>query len=66
MTRYSIEPKDRIFVNGYRFLSFGKNMSKNIDKNVNGKYNQKRLDHAKQSATNTRKKYFKKVIQKIT
>ena len=30
MTHYSIEPEDQIFVQGYGFLSFAKNMSKNI------------------------------------
>ena len=28
--RYSIEPSDRIYVKGYRFLSFAKNMDKNL------------------------------------
>ena len=55
MMRYSIQPRDRIFVKGYRFLSFAKNMGKyvgkNISKIVSGKYGQKLLDHAKQSAT---------------
>ena len=32
MTRYSVQPRDRIFVKGYGFLSFAKNMGKNIDK----------------------------------
>ena len=49
--RYSVQPRDRIFVKGYGFLSFAKNMSKNIGKNKNknlsGKYSQKLLDHAK-------------------
>ena len=53
MTCYSIKLRDGIFVKGYGFLSFAKNMSKNIvkniSKNVNGKYSQKPLDHAKQS-----------------
>ena len=31
----------------------GKNIVKNISKNLSGKYNQKLLDHAKQSATDT-------------
>ena len=35
MTCYSIELGDQIFVIGYGFLSFAKNMSKNIDKNIN-------------------------------
>ena len=28
--RYSIEPRDRIYVTSYRFLSFAKNMGKNV------------------------------------
>ena len=43
----TIEPKDQIFVERYRFLSFAKNMDKNIDKNVSvslsSKYTQKTL-----------------------
>ena len=43
----------------------GKNICKNISKNLSGKYTQKRLDHAKQSATDmlktaSKKKQFKK------
>ena len=34
MTRYSVQPKDQTFVNGYGFLSFAKNMGKNIGKNI--------------------------------
>ena len=41
MTRYSVQPRDQIFVKGYGFLSFAKNMGKNIginvSKNVSGK-----------------------------
>ena len=36
---YSIEPKDRIYVKGYAFLSFAKNMGKNSS----NKYSQKLL-----------------------
>ena len=75
MTRYSVYPRDRIFVKGYGFLSFvknmGKNIGKNISKNLSGKYTpgmlamcQKLLDHAKQSATDTYKTASKRVIQK--
>ena len=32
--RYSVQPRYRIFVKGYGFLSFTKNMDKNISKNV--------------------------------
>ena len=45
--RYSIEPKDRIYVKGYGFLSFAKNMGKNLS----SKYGQKLLDSAKKSTT---------------
>ena len=59
MIPYSIHPRDRTFVKVYGFLSFAKNMGKNIGKNINknlsGKYSQKLLDHAKQSATDALK-----------
>ena len=41
--RYSIEPRDRIYVKGYGFLSFAKNMGKCLS----NKYGQKLLDSAK-------------------
>ena len=66
MMRYSAYPRVRIFVKGYGFLSFAKNMGKNIGKNVrktlSGKYSQKLLDHAKKSATDTLKTTSKGVI----
>ena len=69
MTRYSVQLRDRIFVKGYGFLSFtknmGKNIGKNITKNLSSKYNQKILDHAKQSATDAIKTASKWAIQKI-
>ena len=40
MTRYSVQPRDRIFVKGYGFLSFAKNMGKNISENLSDKYSQ--------------------------
>ena len=42
---YSIESRDRIYVKGYGFLSFAKNISKNLS----NKYGQKLLDSAKTS-----------------
>ena len=52
MSRYSVQPRYQIFVNGYGFLSsaanIGRNMNKNITKNLSGKYSQKFIDHAKQ------------------
>ena len=51
--RYSIEPRDRIFVKGYGLLSFAKsmhtNLGKKISKILSRKYSQKYLDHAKHS-----------------
>ena len=68
MMRYSVQPRDRICLKGYRFLSFAKNMGKNIDKNisknVSGKYGKKLLDHAKKIATDALKTSSKRVIQK--
>ena len=51
----------------YGFLYFAKNIGKsitNISKNLSGKYNQKLLDHAKQSETDAFKTSSKRVIQK--
>ena len=54
--RYSIEARDRIYVKGYGFLSFAKNMAKNFS----NKYGQN-LDSAKKS---TIKAALKRAIQK--
>ena len=51
MRRYSVQPRNGIFIKGYGFLTFVKNMGKNISKNLRGKYSQKPLNHAKKSAT---------------
>ena len=68
MRQYSLQPRDQIFVKGYRFLSFARNMGKNVDKNISKiwsrKYGQKRLNHAKQSASIALKTAFKRAIQK--
>ena len=63
MNRYSVKYRDQIFVKGYGFLSFAKNMGKNIvkniSKNMSGKYKQKLFDHVKKSA-----KMHLKLLQK--
>ena len=59
-TRYSIEPIDRIYVKGYGFLFFDKNM----DKNLSNQYGQKLLDSAKKSTTDAIKTASKKETQK--
>ena len=58
--RYSTEPRDRIYVKGYGFLSFTKNMDKSLSK----KYGQKLLDSAKKSTTDGIKTALKTVILK--
>ena len=50
--RYWIEAKNRIYVKGYGFLSFAKNMGTHatkIARNLSNKYSQKLLDSAKKS-----------------
>ena len=58
--RYLIEPRDRIYVKGYGFLSFAKNMGKSLS----NKYGQKLLDSAKKSTTDAIKTASKRAIQK--
>ena len=60
--RYSVQPKDRIYVKEFEFLSF----SRNVRKNLSSKYGQKRLDSAKKSTTDAIKTASKTVIQKTT
>ena len=58
--KYSTEPRDRIYVKGYGFLSFAKYMGINLS----NKYGQKRLDSAKKSTTDAIKSASKRAIQK--
>ena len=66
--RYSIHLRNRIFIKGYGFLSFAKNMNKNngkyISNNLSGKYSQKLFGYAKQSSTDAFKNASKRAIQK--
>ena len=68
MSRYSVQPRDRIFVKGYGFLSFakymGKNIGKNISKYLSSKYSQNLIGHTKQSAADWIKTTSKRAIQK--
>ena len=59
--RYSIEPRDRIYVKGYGFLSFAKNMGKNLS----NKYGQKIFDTAKKSTTDAIKLLLKEQFRKL-
>ena len=58
--RYSIEPRDRIYVKQYEFLFFAKNMGKSLS-NKNG---QKLHDSTTKSFTDAIKTASEKVIQK--
>ena len=58
--RYSLEPGERIYLKGYGFLSFTKNMTKN----VSNKHGQKLLNSAKKSATDAIQNASKRAIQK--
>ena len=58
--RYSIELRDRIYVKGYGFLSFAKNMGKTLS----NKYGPKLLDSAKKTTTDAIKTAQKRAIQK--
>ena len=64
--RYSVQPRYQIFVNGYGFYSFAKNMGKNIGKNIStsfsGKYSWKPLDNTKQSVADAFKTSRKRII----
>ena len=55
--RYSIEPRDRIYLKGYRFLSFAESMGKSLS----NRYGQKNFDSAKKS---TKMTASKRAIQK--
>ena len=58
--RYSIEPRKKIYVKEYRFLSLAKNMGKCLS----NKYGQKLLDSAKRSTRDAIKTASKRAIQK--
>ena len=58
--RYSIEPRERIYVKGYGFLSFAKNMGKSLS----NKYGQKFFDSSKKSTTDAIETASKRAIQK--
>ena len=53
--RYSLEPKNRIYVKGYGFMSFARRMS--------NKYGKKLVDTAKKCATDAIKTASKRAIQ---
>ena len=58
--RYSIEPRDRIYVKGYGFSSFTTNMGKSLS----NKYGQNLLDSAKKSTMDAIKTASKEQFKK--
>ena len=65
--RYSIEATDRIYVIGYEFLSFAKNMVRHankVAKSLSDKYDQKLLDRAKKSTKDEIKTASERAIKK--
>ena len=54
--RYSIEPRDRVYVKGYGFMSFARSMS--------NKYGKKLVDAIKKSTTDAIRTASKRAIQK--
>ena len=65
--RYSIEPRERRYVKGYRFLIFARNIgihATKVAKNLNNKYGQKLVDTTKKSATDALKIAGKRAFQK--
>ena len=54
--RYSIEPRDRVYVKGYGFMSFARSMSNKYRKNL--------VNTAEKSATDAIKTASKRAIQK--
>ena len=65
--RYSIEPRDRIYVKRYGFLSFAKNIGTHVTKvakKLSNKCSQKLLESAKKSTADAIKTVSKRSIQK--
>ena len=64
---YSIEPRHRIYLKGYGFLSFAKNIGTNANKvaeSMSNKCSQKLFDSAKKSTTDAIKTASKRAIKK--
>ena len=69
MVAYSILPRNWLFVKGYGFLSFVRNMGENIGKTLSrilgSKYSQKPFNDVKQFATDGLKTALKRAIQLV-
>ena len=58
--RYSLEPKNRVYVKGYGFLSCLKRHAKRLNKSVINKIGQKNANFFQKSAIDVAKKASKK------
>ena len=66
--RYSIEPRERRYVKGYRFLSLARNLgthSIKVAKNLNNKYGQKLADSATDAFIIASKRAIQKTAEAI-
>ena len=59
ITCYSVQPRERVFVKGYGFLSFVKNMGRN----VSSVYSQKLIDHATDAFETASKRSIQKTAE---
>ena len=59
MTRYSVQQRERVFVKGYGFLSFVKNMGKNLS----SAHSQKLIDHATDAFETASKRSIQKTAE---
>ena len=65
MTRYSVQPRDWLFVKGYRFFTtMRKKIGRDITDNLSSEYSPKVPNHAKQFATDATKAASKRIFQK--
>ena len=65
--RYAIEPRNRIYVKGYGFLSIAKSIdirTSKVGKNMGNKYSQRLLNSAKKSTKDAIKTASKRATQK--
>ena len=63
MTRYSIEPKEKILVKSYGFLCFARNIRENIGKNINKNLSSKYSEKLAKDVNNLLQMYLK-LVQK--
>ena len=63
--RYSVEPRDRIYVKGYGFLSNIDTHATKVAKSISNMYSQNLLDSAKNSTIDVIKTFQKELFKKL-